>query len=261
MAYLWNQSPVQRVNIYLWRLTACGISLVGFCVNAAESDKKEPFVSWYSSNVQFLRGWDYQVGDPHRSLFTFEHANSWKYGDFFSFTDLGFADSSAIDAYTELSPRLSISKISGQSLAWGPVHDVLVSTTYEWGERGIRRYLVGGAVDWKVPGFAFLKTNFYLRDDPNLPSQTWQSTVVWKYPFKLGRTSWVTEGFADFAGSEGRSAANQLIVPRLLMDVGSLLGGRKNQVWAGVEYQYWHNKFGIKGVTESVPQLQLKWVF
>ena len=38
-------------------------------------------------------------------------------------------------------------------------------------------------------------------------------------------------------------------------------GGRKGQFYAGVEWQYWHNKFGIDGVTESVAQAQLKWLF
>jgi nucleoside-specific outer membrane channel protein Tsx len=33
--------------------------------------------------------------------------------------------------YFELSPRLSLGEISGQKLAFGPIKDVLISTTWE----------------------------------------------------------------------------------------------------------------------------------
>jgi len=232
--------------------------LAGFSVHAEE---RKPFIQWHTSNLQYLRGWDYQLGSAKRSIFTFEHANGWKYGDLFLFVDATFEDSSDKTAYGELSPRLSISKITGRSLEYGPLKDVLLATTYERGERGLNRYLYGGALDWKVPGFSFLKTHFYVRDDPHAPSKTWQSTVCWQIPFKLGRTGWVCEGFADFAGSEGRLASNQMIVPRLLLDIGGLVGAGDSKYWLGVEYSYWHNKFGVSGVTESVPQLQVKWQF
>lgn len=45
------------------------------------------------------------------------------------------------------------------------------------------------------------------------------------------------------------------------MDVGHASGFAENTLWAGIEWQYWHNKFGVDGVTESVPQLQMKYVF
>ena len=68
------------------------------------------------------------------------------------------------------------------------------------------------------------------------------------------------EGVADFAGSEGKTVAHQLIIPRFLVDAGSLIGVKNNKLWIGIEWQYWHNKFGTKGVTESVPQLQIKYI-
>lgn len=73
--------------------------------------------------------------------------------------------------------------------------------------------------------------------------------------------NFLIEGFADFAGGEGTAVANQLIVPRFLLDVGDLAGIEENTLFMGVEWQYWRNKFGVAGVTESVPQLQIKWVF
>ena len=45
------------------------------------------------------------------------------------------------------------------------------------------------------------------------------------------------------------------------MDVGQHLGRPATRWWLGVEWTYWRNRFGVDGVTESVPQLQLKWQF
>ncbi|MEO1925264.1 MAG: hypothetical protein ABGY08_04630 [Gammaproteobacteria bacterium] len=45
-----------------------------------------------------------------------------------------------------------------------------------------------------------------------------------------------------------------------LLDVGHLLG-QKNKFYAGIEYWYWHNKFGIKGVTEQSLQAMLLFDF
>ncbi len=61
--------------------------------------------------------------------------------------------------------------------------------------------------------------------------------------------------------SAGAMRAHQLFVLRFLLDVGEAIGQESGTFYAGVEWQYWHNKFGIDGKTESVPQVQLKWVF
>ena len=49
-----------------------------------------------------------------------------------------------------------------------------------------------------------------------------------------------------------------LAQPQLLLDLGNLWGA-KDKLFAGVEYQYWHNKFGVDGVDESLPQVMLLW--
>lgn len=222
---------------------------------------EDDFIQWHNTNIQLLRGWDYEVGSEERTIGTFEHANGWTYGDFFMFVDYTWPDKGDSAYYAELSPRFSLSKITGQDFSYGIIKDVLISTTVEKPEHQKARYLYGGAVDLYLPGFAFFNTNLYVRDNPDLKDKTWQVTLAWKRPFKIENTSWVIEGFADFAGAEGGTRPNQLIVPRLLLDVGELTGIGENTLWVGVEYSYWHNKFGIDGKTESAPQLQAKWVF
>ena len=110
-------------------------------------------------------------------------------------------------------------------------------------------------MDLDLPGFRFVRVHAYHRDDPQRPGSTWQSTIVWNRPFQLGGQSFLAEGFADLAGGEGAGTDHQLIVPRLLWQVPAA-----EHVWVGVEYQYWHNKFGVSGVDESVAQFQVKFV-
>lgn len=217
-------------------------------------------IEWHAENIQYLRGWNYDVGEKSRTIITFEHANSWAYGDFFMFVDATRFDGGGSHVYAELSPRFSLRKLTGRDFSSGIVRDILISATLEEGEKSTRAYLYGGAVDLSLPGFTFFNTNLYVRDDPALDDETWQLTLAWKRPIDLQDFHFLFEGFADFSGREDSKAANELIVPRLLLDVGALLGYDKRTVYTGIEYSYWHNKFGIEGTTESVAQFQIKWV-
>jgi len=220
------------------------------------------FIEWQTTNLQLLRGFEYELGPKKRTLVTLEHANRWKYGDFYFFTDLQWPDGGDFTFYAEITPRFSLSKISGKDLSGSLIKDVYLAANVEIPKTGSARYLVGPSVDWKIPGFTFLKTFLFYRDNPDIPGNTHQVTFVWNRTVDLGNVSLLLEGFADLAGNEGSSyAANELIVPRVLFDVGELFGQKKKKFFAGMEYTYWHNKFGVRGVTESAVQWQVKWVF
>lgn len=229
-----------------------------FCLClSANSAAHAQFIEKQTTNLQFLRGWDYELGPRERTIITIEHANKWKYGDFYAFADIIFPDGDSVQAYGELSPRLSLEKTTGYNPGLPFIEDLFIAGTYEKGDGNIRRYLAGVGTDISVPGFSFVKVNVYWRQDPLRSGSTYQTTLIWKRSFDLGKTSFVTEGFADFAGSEGDFSANQLIVPRFLLDVGAL-AGHKNRLFAGIEWQYWNNKFGVLDADESVIQFQLK---
>ena len=66
-------------------------------------------------------------------------------------------------------------------------------------------------------------------------------------------------GFIDFAGSQGDREESIIGAPQLLVDVGNFWGA-PDRLHAGIEYQFWRNKFGIDGVDEDVVQLMVKWV-
>lgn len=219
------------------------------------------FFQWHTTNIQLLRGFDYEIGSEERTMATFEHAHGHHFGDFYTFVDYTWPDQGDENYYAEFSPRFSLGKITGYDFSYGLIKDILISTTIEKPESRKARYLYGGAVDLNLPGFKFFKTNLYLRDDPYL-DKTYQVTLGWNRPIETKGVKFVIEGFADFAGDAGEGKeAHQLIVPRFLMDIGHTTGMKENTLFMGIEWQYWHNKFGVDGVTESVPQLQIKYVF
>lgn len=226
---------------------------------------------WSATNVQLLHGSkyadDFGIDDKKKTVFTFEHANGWKYGDNFFFLDTGNPDARGTSHYAEFSPRLSVLKLSGKPEMKGLVKDVLIAGTWEQAD-GVRAYLLGPGLALNLPKFAFADINLYARKSYRdfVAEQTgtgWQVTIDWLLPFELAGLKFAFEGFADYAwGEKGGSVPkenNLITAPRLLLDIGNFMGA-PGKLQAGVEYQVWKNKFGIKDVDEHVPQVMIKWI-
>lgn len=219
--------------------------------------------AWTSSTISVLKGWDYAVGEEQRTIATFEVANGWAYGDnffFFDYTNLdGDREEGATlpNLYGEYAPRLSFGKMTGADLAFGPITDVLLAGQLEMGEN-INRRLYGLGFDLAVPGMDYFQLNTYVRDDTDLPGDTWQVTLVWGSSFEIGTTDWLFKGHFDYAGAEGDGEKSINSAPQLLLNVGDFWGA-SDKLYAGIEYQYWENKYGIDGADEHHPQLMVTW--
>jgi nucleoside-specific outer membrane channel protein Tsx len=219
---------------------------------------------WSSTNIQYLYGTNYELGDDTRSIITLEHVNGWKYGDNFFFVDITNPDRqgdlTTTEFYGEISPRFSLSALTGKDLKMGVVKDVLVTTTLEVGQ-GFHNYLYGLAVDLDLPKLKVFQVNWYVRNEITANTDLGQQvTLVWLLPFDVGSTSWVFEGFLDYAYGVDPSKDNIITAPRLLLDVGKFFDA-PGTLQAGVEYQIWRNKFGIDGVDEDVAQAMVKWIW
>ena len=59
------------------------------------------------------------------------------------------------------------------------------------------------------------------------------------------------DGFADFIGSYANCEAMIFWQPQLKVDL-SELWGKPGQIYVGVEWAYWHNKYGIPGLEDKV---------
>ncbi len=211
-------------------------------------------LQWQDNSLTYLNGIDFKVDPPKQQTVTFEHASGWSFGDLFIFVD-GIkynteATNGAGDGHTfygELSPRLSLGKISGADLSFGPVKDVLLAATYEFGEDDVDSYLLGPAVDLNIPGFDYFQLNTYLRttDGRRDGDNVWQITPVWSYTIPVGDSDLVIDGFMDWVVDNDDSyQANLHFNPQIKYDLAKAMGWGK-RFYVGVEYDYWSDKYGI----------------
>ncbi|MBI2312652.1 MAG: hypothetical protein HYU77_09135 [Betaproteobacteria bacterium] len=225
--------------------------------------------------------------DVTKSIVTLQHASGYKYGRNFFFVDMLVSENndpsgggSNGEVYGEYYHSLSLSKTTGAKLDWGFIRDLNLTAGINFGAKSNganpRVLLLGPTVDFNVPGFIFLNVDVLAYRDTGrfggvrtTDKTTWQITPVWLSKFNIGPTKWVFTGHIDWIGKRcfegpggctGRASVETLAQPELKLDVGNFFG-KPDTVYAGIEYQYWRNKFGFDGLNESHPQLQLSWKF
>ena len=212
-------------------------------------------LQWQDNSLTYLNGIDFKVDPPKQQTVTFEHASGWSFGDLFIFVD-GIkynteATNGAGDGHTfygEISPRLSLGKISGADLSFGPIKDVLLATTYEFGEDDVDSYLIGPGFDLAIPGFDYFSLNFYNRttDGKRDGDNVWQITPVWSYTIPVGKSDIVIDGFMDWVVDNDKDYhANLHFNPQIKYDLGKAMSWGEKQLYVGIEYDYWKDKYGI----------------
>ena len=220
---------------------------------------------WQNNSLTYLYGKDFKVdaGEIQQTI-TFEHASGWTWGDLFIFFDQinynGKEDASngKNTYYGEITPRLSFGKLTGADLSFGPVKDVLLAGTYEFGEGDTEAYLLGPGFDLAIPGFDYFQLNFYYRkpDGNRVRAGAWQITPVWSYTIPVGNSDILIDGYMDWvinnksASTSRRNQsdyhANLHFNPQVKYDLGKALGYEPKHLYVGLEYDYWSDKYGVK---------------
>lgn len=211
----------------------------------AEDNVRQAWL-WQDNSLTYVTGGHFHVDPAVQHTLTFEHVSGWRHGDLFMFIDAThFNDGRGGSLYGEFSPRVSLSKLSQYALPpTCVIRDVALSSTLEFGEGEVETILLGVGVDLAVPGTDYFKIDL-LRRTPLLGQDgaVWQLTPVWSV--SMGKRI-VFDGFIDWAiHSDGRYRHNWHINPQLKYDIGQSLGRGKRKLLLGVEYSYWHNKYGI----------------
>lgn len=235
------------------------------------------FFDWSNTEVQYLHGSGFKMPknahDIDHSILTVSHADGWALGRNFFFMDTLISEQgepSQVNVYGELYSYFSLNKITGRDLSYGLFKDLNAVLGVNLGENldinpqsGSRMLLYGATLDLNLPGFSMFNIDFLCHNiiEPVATGNSLQITPVWKLPFTIANTHWTFEGFADYIGSKtGNYTENFLAQPQVRLDVGDFFG-MPNRLQVGMEYQYWYNKYGIKGFTESLPQALLVWKF
>ncbi|WP_228289071.1 DUF5020 family protein [Marinobacter salinisoli] len=205
-----------------------------------------------SSSVSALYGTNYKVTPEELVTFTFENVTAHNWGDTFFFIDRlqSRGDGERLkETYGEFSPRVSMGWLTGQPMTFGPVKDVLFAYTYEFGVNdnpfvsAFDNHLAGIGLSWDVPGFQYVDTNVYYANNDET-ADDWQLTVTWGLPFSVGQAAFLFDGFMDYSSAASDHKAEMHINPQLKLDLGAF-SNNPGVLYAGVEYSYWRNKFGL----------------
>ena len=208
-------------------------------------------------------------------ILTVQQASSWSLGDSFVFIDFledgdvdGFND---MEFYGEWYPTLSFGKLSGRTVGGGALRDVaLIGGLNFDGDANVFKWLPGARLSWDVPGFFFFNTDVTAFIDassgpPTAPrtNDSFMFDVSWGAAFDLGSQSFWFTGHAEYIGATTNEFGQRgkgwiLAQPQLGWDVGKAMSGSPNQLFLGVEYQYWRNKLGVED-HDNVAQLWVMW--
>jgi nucleoside-specific outer membrane channel protein Tsx len=238
--------------------------------SAAEGAEKPPFFRWTDPSLTLLPwGWGYRVDPDEQSTFTLEHAHESAIGDLFLFVDVTkFHDSNGdqVTWYGEVGPRLSVGKLLGKDLSFAVFRrslfefkDVLLAAQYERGEDAdtAEAVLVGLGFDLDVREagllgllgkFQFIQLNLYARaelaEGVERGFEDMQITLSAGYPFEIGPARFLLDGYFDWVLGIDAEQSSFHLNPQLKLDVGNFWG-RPEMLYAGVELDFWWDKYQI----------------
>lgn len=264
-----------RLRIVVGLIAALSAA-AGYAQAPAEPPAPSGFSTW---NAQLLYGSDFQEpGNPidvGKAILTFENASGWEWGSSFFFVDIIRSDkhdAHSSEVYGEWFPSASLSALTGKDLSLGLLRNISVTMGINAGTKNTGAnplvYLPGLTFDLNLPGFAFFSIGaFAYIDDGRFSGQdngchdtTYQVTPSWSLPFALGKAKFSFDGFIDFIGDHGQCVSQVLSQAQLKIEVARF-GSKPDTLHAGIEWQYWDDKFGIDGLNESFPQALLVWKF
>ena len=230
-------------------------------------------------------------GTAETTILTFQHAGGWEYGDNFFFVDYSrysvnnnanFPVTDSSEFYGEWYSTFSLGAITSSDLSFAMVKDIGVVAGFNFAPNVDSSWLLPGVrLSLDLPGFAFaqLDVTAYIHQGGGSAtspvftvvdeSTSYMVDFSWAYPFKIGSTSWSIEGHLEYI--DGREQTNNfgttsleswiLFQPQVRFDIGEAMNFKAEQLFVGIEYQYWKNKLGEKGTTDNTVQLLAVWRF
>ncbi len=240
------------------------------------------------------------TADVSKHVVTLQYVGGYKYGVNFFSLDMLKSDSNnpatggsldtpsrrgAQEVYVTYNHTLSFGKLGASGVKFGPVRDIGLQTGFDFNAKndtfgaGLIKFIAGPKVEFDVPGLLTLGLFYYKENNNNgiAPAvgagngnvnfdAAPRLSVVWNFGFDAGLPA-VFKGWANYTGKKGKDGFGGDTSPEtwletsLLWDVGSAAGKPKT-FYAGLGYQYIHNKFGnpstLDGTKVSAPSLQME---
>ncbi|MFC3108704.1 outer envelope protein [Undibacterium arcticum] len=266
------------------------VSCVLTGVTALASIQPAGAADWSDTSIGYRYGTHFAEPfngqDITKNIFNLTHASGYKYGSNYFNVDLLQSDSkddNAQEAYVVYRHTLDMGKISGKNLAFGPVRGLGLTAGFDWNTKSDTGYaskkrmlLLGPTLMMDVPGF--LNISLLLMHESNRPvgissRYTYDLhpmlNAAWGIP--ISSTGLAFEGYMNYIAAKGRNEFGGDTAPELnidaqvMYDLGTPLGLGRNTLRAGLEYQYWHNKFGnpssVPGSLAKTPMARIEYHF
>ena len=213
--------------------------------------------------------------DVPKNIFTFENTAAGRWWSSYLFVDVlrswSEADANAKEVYGEWYPSLSLRALAGKAPSKGLLRDITLTVGLNTGVRSTGpspfAVLPGATFAFNVPGFTFVSVGAFAYIDrgrfqgqpSDCQATTYQITPSFSLPFRVGAARLKLDGFVDFIGKHANCEAMVLTEPRLTVDL-SAAWEKPGHVYVGVDWLYWHNKYGISGLTDKVLLPVVVWV-
>lgn len=279
------------------RIALSAALLAGLPLDAAFADD-DRFFEWTSNTLGFRYG--QQFTNPNnpdkfaKRIYSFSHADGYRYGSNFFHLDVFFSDSrdprkgtdhGGSEVYAVYRHQLYASRVFDVPLGKGLVKDHALTFGFDASRNNNlasakkRALVIGPTVKFNGAGVLDLSLLYYREKNhfgvpgAKHPDHTFDGTymlnLTWLKPFQLGERMAKFQGFLNHVGEKGedyndKDTAAETLVRTSLM-VAALPGARRQpNLWLGVGYEYWHNKFGVDGGTgsrTSTPTVNLEFSF
>jgi nucleoside-specific outer membrane channel protein Tsx len=236
---------------------------------AAAADWSDTFLGYRTSSQYREPGID---GTLHKDILQLGHASGWAYGSNFFNVDMLMSDKNdptasgnggANEVYVVYRGSLSLGKLSGKELAFGPFRDMSLTAGFDFNSKdnafaSKKRFLVLGptfhvAVPkgfWDLSLFACHEQNYNGIVGKSVDFKTtWEVSTAWGIPFQMGTVGAEFKGYANYIGAKGKDGFGADTKPEtlanlsLMVDISPLFGTKK-KVYLGPGLEYWNNKFG-----------------
>lgn len=244
---------------------------------------------WSDNSISYRWGTKYaepyNTKDVTKSIINLSHASGYKYGTNFLSVDLlnsGGTDNNAQEAYVVYRHTVDLGKATGTNYGFGPVKGLGVTAGFDWNTKNTgyaskKRMLVAGPTFFMDVPQGFFNVTLAGLWESNRPSFVTARydydahpalLAAWAIPVGAGFSF---EGYANYIAAKGKDESGGSTAPefnfdgQMMYDVSGNLGLPGGTLRAGVQYQYWRNKFGnphsVPGSLAKTPQLRVQYRF
>ena len=255
-------------------------------------------LEWMNNSVGFRYG--QQFTNPNnpdafsKRIYSVTHASGYQYGSNFLNLDVFLSDSrdprkgtdhGGSEVYAGYRHQLYASRVFDTPLGTGLIKDYALTLGFDanrnnnFASAKKRALVLGPTLKFNTVGVLDLSLMYYKeRNHSGIPGakesdhtfdDTYLLNLTWMRPFEIGSHAAKFQGFINHVGNKGEDFHGRDTAAETLMRSALMVAVRPGKrvtpnLYLGVGYEYWHNKFGVdggRGSRTSTPTLNMEVTF